>query len=1082
MTHAAPKKVTAPAPAKAPAGPKLQIGAPDDAFEREADRMADEIVAAGEVMHRWSFAQMSVGPRVQRECACGGRCDECKAEEKLRRKPERGTSGGPETAPASVHHALAGPGKPLDPGVRLEMGRHFGFNFSDVRVHCGPEAEQSARDVRAHAYTVGNDIVFGNSRFAPDTPQGRRLLAHELAHVVQQSLGKLQRTVQPQRCDHDGQATSCRASGGVWSLEDPLTNERFRFSIAERVLEGPGGLKTISGGGDWVREVQTPPNPRKKGKQRGFVDIARVRAGRSLGVEVVEVKGRSVDGGGCSVATYESNGYINALRPLAPAIVSLSGKLAAKGGFRLESGCVPKKAPDKNVLKDAGVDFSDADSANAWCFYNSLQNGLDRTFTTAFAGVDINPFRGGTPNTPYKVYPRVVINCRKTVANKKGVGYRTLQYMVNQEGGVSYGCSDQCSDDDEERKREDAEIRKHKEANKSTQKDASKSSPNERFNRLYVSPDDAASPGAPAKDPDAPTPTADTGESNPVALQPGGVSEADAIGAGATLLTAVAFLHIAAKANPASRQVVQSLITEKIDEAASKGAIELAEKLDGANITKYGIEAGDAVIKEGDAVLVGVAEKSPGFLAKFGPGALKSLGKGLAILGIVLTAKDALAGINQIRKGAKLRIGFGGPDVDLSGDTKVKVSGAKGESKGDVSLTDTQIDIETKDIPDTGGKTDIEADKVTISGPAPSNDAPVTINMKVKLSNATITFKNGGVYRDGRAVVGGLTISDSDIEIDLPPGLTAPNRKVQESRTISGVRLKITALGTGGGGGGAAGTAATPNVTPAHPAPAAGAPKKDAPTQQEKGGAERDALIKQITDDPNLHKLYSELAGKGIVPSDELLRRLVALAPSLKQHPKAIETVVQHLKPGDITDQIKQIIEPIERNIQQEEQKPAQSPQAPDAPAAPGKDPATQPAKPGAAPGASTKGGAATAPPQATAVSFDAIKDHLRWLPAPEPDLDDPPKSYQAWVEWDTGAGQAQRAYKFRLELTFEKPLTPGDRFLWQAEYSFSAPSAVITSEKGDRPIQFSDAGTKRYQSFLRKKKHPAKKGGGPKK
>jgi hypothetical protein len=66
------------------------------------------------------------------------------------------------------------------------MGQRFGHDFSQVRVHIGTAAEQSARDVNAHAYTVGHDIVFGAGQFTPSTTSGRWLMAHELAHVLQQ--------------------------------------------------------------------------------------------------------------------------------------------------------------------------------------------------------------------------------------------------------------------------------------------------------------------------------------------------------------------------------------------------------------------------------------------------------------------------------------------------------------------------------------------------------------------------------------------------------------------------------------------------------------------------------------------------------------------------------------------------------------------------------------------------------------------------------------------------------------------------------------------------------------------------------
>jgi hypothetical protein len=92
-----------------------------------------------------------------------------------------------ETAPPIVHRALAGGGQGLEPSVRGPMEARFGHSFAGVRVHTDPLADQSARAVHADAYTVGRDIVFRTGRYAPGTGAGRRLIAHELAHVVQQS-------------------------------------------------------------------------------------------------------------------------------------------------------------------------------------------------------------------------------------------------------------------------------------------------------------------------------------------------------------------------------------------------------------------------------------------------------------------------------------------------------------------------------------------------------------------------------------------------------------------------------------------------------------------------------------------------------------------------------------------------------------------------------------------------------------------------------------------------------------------------------------------------------------------------------
>jgi hypothetical protein len=107
-------------------------------------------------------------------------------EREAQRVAER-PSGRAEAAPRSVDRALATPGSALEPALRREMEHSLGDDFSGVRVHFGPAADRSARDVGARAYTVGHDVVFGAGRFAPRTSEGRRLIAHELTHVMQQS-------------------------------------------------------------------------------------------------------------------------------------------------------------------------------------------------------------------------------------------------------------------------------------------------------------------------------------------------------------------------------------------------------------------------------------------------------------------------------------------------------------------------------------------------------------------------------------------------------------------------------------------------------------------------------------------------------------------------------------------------------------------------------------------------------------------------------------------------------------------------------------------------------------------------------
>ncbi len=89
-------------------------------------------------------------------------------------------------APASVARTLARPGRPLEGDVQRELQAWVGRDLSGVRIHDGAEADTSVRELHAAAYTVGSSVVFGHGRYVPHTPAGRRLLAHELVHVVQQ--------------------------------------------------------------------------------------------------------------------------------------------------------------------------------------------------------------------------------------------------------------------------------------------------------------------------------------------------------------------------------------------------------------------------------------------------------------------------------------------------------------------------------------------------------------------------------------------------------------------------------------------------------------------------------------------------------------------------------------------------------------------------------------------------------------------------------------------------------------------------------------------------------------------------------
>lgn len=133
---------------------------------------------------------------LQRKCGCqkntagGGACGAC---------ARKGAAGAGRAAahdfneevevPSVVHEVLRSPGQPLDAATRAFMESGFGHDFARVRVHTDDQASSSARAVGALAYAVGPHIAVRGDKYAPATAAGRRLLAHELAHVVQQSAG-----------------------------------------------------------------------------------------------------------------------------------------------------------------------------------------------------------------------------------------------------------------------------------------------------------------------------------------------------------------------------------------------------------------------------------------------------------------------------------------------------------------------------------------------------------------------------------------------------------------------------------------------------------------------------------------------------------------------------------------------------------------------------------------------------------------------------------------------------------------------------------------------------------------------------
>lgn len=175
----------------------LRIGQPNDIYEQEADRVAEQVVRMPESqVQRQPLEEEEeeiqtkplaeqITPMVQRQV------EEEDEEEILQTKVN--TNQTPEVTPCleSRIHTLKGGGQPLAKSVRAFFEPRFGYDFSQVRVHKSSQAAETAREVNARAFTRDRDIVFATGQYAPETREGIKLLAHELTHVVQQN-----RTVQ----------------------------------------------------------------------------------------------------------------------------------------------------------------------------------------------------------------------------------------------------------------------------------------------------------------------------------------------------------------------------------------------------------------------------------------------------------------------------------------------------------------------------------------------------------------------------------------------------------------------------------------------------------------------------------------------------------------------------------------------------------------------------------------------------------------------------------------------------------------------------------------------------------------------
>lgn len=279
--------------------PKLTVNAPNDIYEKEADAMADRVmrmpdpqIQRQEEEEEERLQMKEQAPEMQRKCkACEvaeplqwhtkpkqkeelsgiqRKCSHCEKEEKerLQRTPlagsmtpffQRKEAGGREVGPraAASLHSNKGGGRALPENTRSWMESRFGADFSGVRIHTGSNAVQLSRDLNAKAFTHGGDIYFNRGAFSPGTSEGKRLLAHELTHTLQQTHGgqmpavrgsSLQRS--PVTCTMVDADTPL-----IPGAEEFLNNPRFR-EIRESLFEKKMIILSAGDSGPAVHLIQ----------------------------------------------------------------------------------------------------------------------------------------------------------------------------------------------------------------------------------------------------------------------------------------------------------------------------------------------------------------------------------------------------------------------------------------------------------------------------------------------------------------------------------------------------------------------------------------------------------------------------------------------------------------------------------------------------------------------------------------------------------------------------------------------------------------------------------------------------------
>jgi hypothetical protein len=252
---------------------QLTVGSPDDIYEKEADAVADQVMRmpdcnANEPLVQYGNGFKGESTFFQRKCA------ECEREE-LQKKSEtynitpfiqaKSQTAGPiNQSLANEILSSQGKGSAMDAHTHNFMSDRFGADFSRVQIHTDQESVNMNNSLQAKAFTLGNDIYFNDGQYQPGSDSGKRLLAHELTHVIQQN-GRVERQIQ--RTTHSGSACNCH--NWLTGLPPWIAGTFAHSQIAALLLAGGIHPQAIPRATKVLRGLPSPPS----GTPFGFADL-----------------------------------------------------------------------------------------------------------------------------------------------------------------------------------------------------------------------------------------------------------------------------------------------------------------------------------------------------------------------------------------------------------------------------------------------------------------------------------------------------------------------------------------------------------------------------------------------------------------------------------------------------------------------------------------------------------------------------------------------------------------------------------------------------------------------------------------